>query len=320
MGGAEKRCDVFLCYASVDRERVRTLYERLSSLGLRVWFDVEALLPGQAWQNEITRAITECEFFIACLSHASVGSRGYYHKEIKLALDVLDTLPEDNSFLIPVRLEECRVPARLSHRQWVDMFHSADDGFERIAKSIAAFTSQGNDSTDRIVNNSAALTLAAQELSNFSTKSDLTYLQASTELGAANEIITLLEAELGCPAVRNVRLRLASEEIQPLSVPDERVEVHAVYRLSAALVALDIRFLHREYSSDSSLAVKLIRLRSLARAGFTHKVHLITAIVGMSGDFDPEWTRNHTATFTGLPPYHIRYYQMRGDINTTALF
>jgi len=304
-----RHCRAFLCYASIDRERVRTLYDRLRSDDLDVWFDVESLLPGQDWKAEIADAISRCDVFIACLSRASVNSRGYFHKELKLALDVLDTLPDKNTFLIPVRLDDCEVPTPLSHRQRVDFFGGVTDGIDRIVRSIAEFAARSDSSH---TGNDALFGESRNDLANFSTRPDLTYLNSSNETSAVDEIIGLLEIELDQPAARNVRLRLASGEIQPLNAFDEHVAVNAAYTFSTSLVALCIRFLHRNYAAESGLEMKLIRLVRLRRAGFTRSVHLVAAIVGLEGDFDPEWTRNHTSAPPGLERYYVRYYQMRG--------
>lgn len=307
-----ERRNVFLCYASADRDRVRILYRRLCSLGVHVWFDVESLLPGQEWKVEIAHAIADCDFFVACLSRSATDNRGYFHKEVKLALDVLDTLPERNAFLIPVRLEECRVPTRLSHRQWVDLFGPNGNGIDRIAATILNSTS--GDTPSNAMGDPPPLATKPGALSNFSTAPDLTYLNAATENAAVDEIIASLEVELNCSAHRNVRLRLAADEIEPLAQQDVHLDVHAVYTFPTALVALQVRFIQRGHRSGSGadVTVSLIRLRKLRDAGFSRDVHLVAAIVGAPGDFDPDWTRNHVSPFPGLPSYHVRYYQMTG--------
>ena len=45
------------------------------------------------------------------LSKHAVGSAGSLHKEIRSALDVADRPPEGQIYLIPLKLEECDVPA-----------------------------------------------------------------------------------------------------------------------------------------------------------------------------------------------------------------
>jgi hypothetical protein len=48
-----------------------------------------------------------------------VTKRGFLQKEIREILDVADTLPAGFVFLIPVILEQCPIPSRLSQWQWV---------------------------------------------------------------------------------------------------------------------------------------------------------------------------------------------------------
>jgi hypothetical protein len=124
---------IFLCYAGADRSRVSTLYERLQRDGFRPWMDKKLILPGQDWELEIRRAIEASDFFLACISQ-HFRRRTYGHKEIKLALEVLDTMPEGTLYFIPVRLEECEVENRLSSRQWVDLFN--DKGYETLVRAL----------------------------------------------------------------------------------------------------------------------------------------------------------------------------------------
>ena len=86
------------------------------------WLDEENLLPGQDWQREIPRAVRQSDAVIVCLSRGSINRAGYVQKEIKFALDVANEQPEDTIFLIPLKLEECEMPERLSRWQWVESF------------------------------------------------------------------------------------------------------------------------------------------------------------------------------------------------------
>jgi serine/threonine-protein kinase len=51
-------------------------------------------------------------------------------------------MPEGAIYLIPVRLEDCPVPDRLSSRQWVDLFDNYQTGFRGILRSIGAETKE----------------------------------------------------------------------------------------------------------------------------------------------------------------------------------
>ncbi len=125
---------VFLCHSSGDKAAVRNLYMRLSSEGFKPWLDEEDLLPGQEWQVEIPKAVKESNIVIVCLSRSSTTKEGYVQKEIKYALDVADEKPEGTIFIIPLKLEECNVPDRLSRWQWVNLYE--DKGFEKLKRAL----------------------------------------------------------------------------------------------------------------------------------------------------------------------------------------
>ncbi|HTP09936.1 MAG TPA: SUMF1/EgtB/PvdO family nonheme iron enzyme, partial [Anaerolineae bacterium] len=125
---------VFLCHSSSDKPAVRELYQRLRADGFEPWLDEEDLLPGQDWQREIPHAVRNSDVVIVCLSKGSINKAGYVQKEIKFALDVADEQPEATIFLIPLKLEECDVPERLSRWQWVNYFDP--NGYARLLKAL----------------------------------------------------------------------------------------------------------------------------------------------------------------------------------------
>ena len=125
---------VFLCHASQDKPAVRKMYTYLKQHGVQPWLDREDLLPGQDWEVEISKAIENSDVILVCLSKNSVNKEGYVQKEIAFALDKRLEKPVGAIFLIPIKLEECDVPRRLSPYQWVDYFHP--DGKKRLLLSL----------------------------------------------------------------------------------------------------------------------------------------------------------------------------------------
>jgi hypothetical protein len=65
----------------------------------------------------------------------AVNKRGFVQKEIADSLDLADRQPEGSAFIIPVRLESCVVPERLSRWQWVDAFSRG--GYKHIFRALA---------------------------------------------------------------------------------------------------------------------------------------------------------------------------------------
>ena len=125
---------VFLCHASADKSAVRELYTHLGNDGVDAWLDSENLIPGQNWQMEIPIAVRDSDVVLVCLSDKSVNKEGYVQKEITFALDKAMEMPEGRIFLIPARLEECKVPRRLETYQWVDLFE--ENGYQRLMQAL----------------------------------------------------------------------------------------------------------------------------------------------------------------------------------------
>lgn len=125
---------IFISYASEDHESARMLYGVLKSAGCRPWLDRIDLLPGQDWKFEIESAIKLSDFCVLCLSKRSVAKRGFVQNEMKRALEILDQMPEGQSFLLPVRLDDCEVPSAIAHRHWVNVFE--EDGIYKLLLAI----------------------------------------------------------------------------------------------------------------------------------------------------------------------------------------
>ena len=125
---------IFLCHASEDKPKVRSLYERLRRDGNNIWLDEDNLLPGQNWNREIENAIKNSAIVLVCLSRNSTTKEGYVQKEIRISLDVADEKPEGTIYIIPIRLEVCDVPTRLANLHWVDIFQ--EHGYRKLIEAI----------------------------------------------------------------------------------------------------------------------------------------------------------------------------------------
>jgi len=139
---------IFISYGREDRSLALEIYELLCHKGLSAWIDVRDLQPGQIWESQIDKAIQNCEIFVACLSSSSVSKRGFVQSELQCALKVLETIPEDQVFLIPVRLDNCEAPARLVHLHWVDYF--APGGRDKLVEAIERYTASSASKVPRI--------------------------------------------------------------------------------------------------------------------------------------------------------------------------
>ncbi len=128
---------VFIAYAAEDSALADRLFQNLTDGGYAAWLDRRKLLPGQNWPRRIEDAIASADFFIGCFSRNSTGKRGGFQAEIRYALDCATRIPLDEVFLIPVRLDDCRVPARIQREtQYVDLFPDWNAGLQRILRII----------------------------------------------------------------------------------------------------------------------------------------------------------------------------------------
>jgi hypothetical protein len=113
----------FLCYAKENPTGVREFRERLrAEYWIDPWFDEEDILPGQKWEESVVDAVHNSHAVIVFLSSIAVRKEGFFHKELKLALDAAAEKPDGTIFIIPIRLDACDVPERLLPYQYVDYF------------------------------------------------------------------------------------------------------------------------------------------------------------------------------------------------------
>ena len=122
-----RKLRIFICHSSHDKPVVRELCSRINKEGwVETWLDEEKILPGQNWEIEIQRAVEKADIVIACISKSSTTKEGFVNRELRYALDIALTKPEEMIYLIPLRLEECSVPYMLKKWHWVDYFPNSE--------------------------------------------------------------------------------------------------------------------------------------------------------------------------------------------------
>ena len=130
---------VFIAYVQEDLSFARKLYRAFEENGFRPWLDKKRLMPGQNWPRAIETAIQTSDFFVACFSRRAISKRGSFHTELRYALFCAAKVPLDEIFLIPLRLDECMVPNRISKQiQYLDLFPDWEAGVSRLMAVIKA--------------------------------------------------------------------------------------------------------------------------------------------------------------------------------------
>jgi len=138
---------VFISYVGEDSETVDRLCGYLIAAGVKVWLDKNRIAPGVRWRQAIRRAISEGAFFIACFSKVyNDRSKTYMNEELILAIEELRQRPTDQSWFIPVKLDECEIPDRdigagetLRDLQYVELDEvNWNGGIKRILEVVEA--------------------------------------------------------------------------------------------------------------------------------------------------------------------------------------
>jgi hypothetical protein len=128
----------FLCYAKENSTPVREFRQRMKAeTWVDPWFDEEDILPGQMWEGSVTEAVHNSHAVIVFLSSIAIRKEGFFHKELRLALDAAAEKPDGTIFIIPIRLDDCDVPDRLLPYQYVDYFGD-DKHKDRVYSSLIA--------------------------------------------------------------------------------------------------------------------------------------------------------------------------------------
>ena len=106
MKSSTQKENIFLIHAHCDKKIVHKLYTQIIRDGINAWLDTRRLQPGKDWQNEIRNTLLKSDVVIVCLSRGFNKQQGYRHEELKLALEKANFIPDNDVFIIPVRLEE----------------------------------------------------------------------------------------------------------------------------------------------------------------------------------------------------------------------
>ncbi|HEU4890409.1 MAG TPA: TIR domain-containing protein [Vicinamibacterales bacterium] len=103
--------DVFISYASPDRERARLLADGLEQQGLSVWWDRE-IQPGRPFDDAIEEALNSALCVIVLWSHASVKSDWVKAEAGEAA---------EKRVLVPALIDRTRIPLRFRQFQAADL-------------------------------------------------------------------------------------------------------------------------------------------------------------------------------------------------------
>lgn len=90
-------------------------------------FEVRGLIPGENWRMRLDQEIRRSSRVILLLSTNSVNKVGYVQREFRLALDIMNGMPRNAHFVVPLMIDDCIPPElvvgeiNLTDLQWTNL-------------------------------------------------------------------------------------------------------------------------------------------------------------------------------------------------------
>jgi len=104
---------VFISYVRQDSKFVDRLVSVLEANDLDVWLDRNDLSPGQPWETAIADAIRDGWKFLSIHSNRRLArEKTQANTELVIAIDEFQKMEIDSGWLIPIRIDDSRIPDR----------------------------------------------------------------------------------------------------------------------------------------------------------------------------------------------------------------
>lgn len=121
--------DLFVSYASADRERVAALVQRFERLGFSVWWDRD-IAHGQNYHRVIQQALDQAKCAIVVWSQQSVNSAWVVNEA---------SSARKRNALVPVLIDSVEPPLEFRHLQTADLRDDNPNGereYEKLKRSV----------------------------------------------------------------------------------------------------------------------------------------------------------------------------------------
>jgi hypothetical protein len=118
----------FLSYSRTDEKFALRLAKDLRAAGVAMWIDQLDIRPSEHWDRAIERAVMSCRGLIVILSPRSVASDNVAD-EISYAID-------SGKSVLPVKIEACTLPLRLTRKQVVDATENYDRALQQCLEEL----------------------------------------------------------------------------------------------------------------------------------------------------------------------------------------
>ena len=247
--------EVFISYASKDRDRILDLVDRLDAAGVSVWIDQMSIEGATMWSQEIVAAIRSCKVLILAISSSSADSENVV-KELALA-------SEGRKRILPVYLESAEIPESMAYQlagiQRVEFF----DGDEEVGQQsvIRALAKLGVTVNEEASTAAAGAPKRTSHGASHATTSEV----AKSEKAAWSKIAAVVGGVAVLAAgifFLGSRGNETTEQIQPLTIP-QTLNTNRVVVLPFKTIGTSGETADLGYGLVSTLTSKLQPLQNL---------------------------------------------------------
>ena len=133
---------VFISHSAEDNDFIEKLTEDLERRDLIIWVDRKELVSGDSLVDKISNGIIESDYFLVALSQHSVNSK-WVQTELNIAL--MNQLSDKGKIIIPLLLDDCKIPIFLLDRIYSDFRSNYTYGFESLCRVFEQETNTVSD-------------------------------------------------------------------------------------------------------------------------------------------------------------------------------
>jgi len=124
---------LFLCHASEDKPFAERLVSELDRRALHAWFDKREILVGDSIVAKINEALSQCCYVVVLLSPYSV-KKPWVTRELNSSL--MRQLADEGVQVLPILVENCKIPPLLADVKYADFRNSFDRGLSDLLAAI----------------------------------------------------------------------------------------------------------------------------------------------------------------------------------------
>ena len=125
--------NIFLCHSSKDKGFVRMVHDDPKRLGAASWLDENEIDVGESIVEKISEALNDTKFLVLFLSESSVKSL-WTTKEWQAFLS--KQLTNGTAAVLPLLIEDCKIPGILADIKYADFRQSYHDGFKSLHRAL----------------------------------------------------------------------------------------------------------------------------------------------------------------------------------------